>query len=517
MKKIHYIITLFVLAITLGCTDDNNSVDLDSVGAPTNISALTTVTQDNTGKVTFLPKGEGVTHYEIYFGDGTAEPAFVNPGETVTHIYKEGVYQSKIVGTTLNGKSTEVMQEVTVSFLKPTDLVFTVTPDLSNNYAISIQATAKLETSFNVYFGDVANEIPTAFMEGETIKHVYASLGVYTVKVVALSGGSATASESKEVTISSPIVFPVTFESATPVFGDFGGAVSTVITNPHVSTGNPSAKVAKLNKSMGSEVWAGSLITLDQPIDFTSNKIIKMKVWCPKSGIIVKMKLENLTDGTIFKEVDVTNTVVNGWEELSFDFNSINVSNKYQKIVVFFDFGNQGTNANYYYDDIKLVAGSETLSLPLTFQSTTLTYTFSGFGGANTLVIDNPNSSGIDISTKVAALTKNSGSEVWAGSSILLADPIDFSTQKKIKMKVWSPKAGIIVKMKLERKGATNPDATNIEVDATSTVANGWEELTFDFSAINNANNYQNIVVFFDFGNSGTGAAYYFDDIKQSN
>jgi hypothetical protein len=66
-------------------------------------------------------------------------------------------------------------------------------------------------------------------------------------------------------------------------------------------------------------------------------------------------------------------------------------------------------------------------------------------------------------------------------------------------MKVWSPKAGIVVKMKLEKLVAT--DATNIEVDVTTTIANGWQELSYDFATINNANNYQRVVVFFDFGN----------------
>jgi hypothetical protein len=58
-------------------------------------------------------------------------------------------------------------------------------------------------------------------------------------------------------------------------------------------------------------------------------------------------------------------------------------------------------------------------------------------------------------------------------------------------------KAGIIVKLKLEKVAS---DATNIEVDATSTIANGWEELTFDFPGIVSSNNYQRVVVFFDFG-----------------
>jgi hypothetical protein len=42
---------------------------------------------------------------------------------------------------------------------------------------------AKLETYFQVYFGDVLNEVPVDFMEGEI---------TYTgVKIVALSGGVA--------------------------------------------------------------------------------------------------------------------------------------------------------------------------------------------------------------------------------------------------------------------------------------------------------------------------------------
>ena len=182
---------------------------------------------------------------------------------------------------------------------------------------------------------------------------------------------------------------------------------------------------------------------------------------------------------------------------------------------MFFDFGNPGTGAEYFYDDIELVSGAETLVLPLTFESAKLTYSFGNFGGANTAVVANQNATGINTSTKVAALTKGSGSEVWAGGAFDLDSPINFAVMKKIKIKVWSPKAGIIVKLKLEKKVAS--DATNIEVDATSTVANGWEELTFDFPGIVSSNNYQRVVVFFDFGQNGTGATYYFDDIKQSN
>jgi len=57
---------MLALILIVSCTNENDLIDVSSVNAPGNISALTTVTQDNTGKVTFLPRGEGVTRYEIF-------------------------------------------------------------------------------------------------------------------------------------------------------------------------------------------------------------------------------------------------------------------------------------------------------------------------------------------------------------------------------------------------------------------------------------------------------------------
>ena len=152
MKKIHFIISFFVLAILLGCANDNSDIDLDGIAAPENISALTTITQDNSGKVTIIPKGEGVTQYEIYFGDGTTAPAFVSPGSSVDHVYTEGVFPVRIVAMAIDGQKTEVTQSLTVSFLAPTNLNVTISPVVGNNMAITAQATANLETFFQVYY-----------------------------------------------------------------------------------------------------------------------------------------------------------------------------------------------------------------------------------------------------------------------------------------------------------------------------------------------------------------------------
>jgi hypothetical protein len=65
-------------------------------------------TQDNTERL-LLPRGEGVTQYEILLGRNSV-PAYASPGG-IEHTYKEGIYDAKIIGSTLNGKKTEVTQK----------------------------------------------------------------------------------------------------------------------------------------------------------------------------------------------------------------------------------------------------------------------------------------------------------------------------------------------------------------------------------------------------------------------
>ena len=155
MKKIQFIISLFIMSILMGCTNDSNDVNLDELAAPSSISALMTIKQDNSGKVTITPRGENVSQYEVYFGDGTTEPAIVNPGASVTHTYPENPvnepFQVRIIGMTINGKTTEVIQPLEVSFLAPTDLVATIAHVTGDNMSITVTATANLETYFQVY------------------------------------------------------------------------------------------------------------------------------------------------------------------------------------------------------------------------------------------------------------------------------------------------------------------------------------------------------------------------------
>jgi hypothetical protein len=330
---------------------------------------------------------------------------------------------------------------------------------------------------------------------------------------------------------------PLDFESATIpyTFTDFAGGAATVISNPQNSTMNTSLKVGQMVKNAG-EIYAGSLIALAAPIDFSTNKTFKVKVFMPKVGAKLLLKVENQTNNNINFEKEATGTVANAWEELTFDYSTINTSNQYQKIAFIFDngtVGDGGSNFTYLFDDIRLVAsgggGSLTqMNLPVNFDDATVNYGLAGFGGAeaSTIVTDPTNTA-----NKVAKVIKSATAQTWAGTTITalngtvqtgFSTKIPFTaTDKKMSVRVWSPHSGIKVRLKAE----DHLDNTKtVETEVISTVANDWETLTFDFAnqapgtaALNLALNYNKASIFFNFDTNGATAGertYYFDDVK---
>jgi hypothetical protein len=298
-------------------------------------------------------------------------------------------------------------------------------------------------------------------------------------------------------------------------FIDFNGGNATVVNNPSATGINGSAKVGKMIK-YADQVWGGSVITLASPINFSTNKYMKMKVFSPRSGAKVLLKVENLTNGGISYEKEVSTTVAGGWEDLTFDYTGINTANSYQKVVLIFELGTMGdgsSNFTFYFDDIRTSATGEELAVPMTFESSTLTYNFFDFDGGHSTVVDNPSKTGINTSNKVGKMVKGPGGQLWGGSFIELAKTIDLSASKSFKVKVFSPRVGARLLLKVENLAN---GALSFEKEATTTKAGQWEELTFDYSTINMANTYQRVVLIFDLGDVGDGSAnytYYFDDI----
>lgn len=138
-------------------------------------------------------------------------------------------------------------------------------------------------------------------------------------------------------------------------FTGFGGTSFAKIANPVKGGINTSNNVGQAIKTNGSETWAGIFsATVPSKINFSTKESISMKVYSPVIGKVL-LKLEDGANNLVFKEVEVTNTQTNQWEELVFNFAGT-ASNTYNKITLFFDFGKTVGNT-FYFDDLQLKAG----------------------------------------------------------------------------------------------------------------------------------------------------------------
>ncbi len=312
---------------------------------------------------------------------------------------------------------------------------------------------------------------------------------------------------------------PIDFEGGPYGFIDFDGGAATVIDNPQASGENTSAKVAQIIRN-GGQIWGGSKLVLAGNLDFSILGGISMKVFTSAPvGTTVKFKLE----GTSQTEVDVQTTVSGAWETLTWDFTGQPAAT-FNTLVFMFDFGNLGdgsANSTFLFDDVMQMSPSGGLSqidLPVTFEDETVNYAVTDFGGNATVLGEDPN----DASNTVAITTKTSGAEGWAGTTIGTA--MGFATRipfteinAKISVKVYSPAAGVTVRLKAE----DHRDATlTVETEATTTVANAWETLVFDMSQVatgtnpfNLATSFDKVSIFFNFGAAGAADVYYWDDV----
>jgi hypothetical protein len=142
---------------------------------------------------------------------------------------------------------------------------------------------------------------------------------------------------------------PVDFEGAKPPFNGFGGTAYDVVANPSATGINTSAKVGKYVKGFDGS-WAGIETPLSAKLDFSTNTVIKYKVYSPVAGKAL-FKLETQDGSAAPVEVFANVTKVNEWEELTFNFSGT-ASNVYNKIAMFLDFDNNN-GGTFYIDDIR--------------------------------------------------------------------------------------------------------------------------------------------------------------------
>ncbi|WP_234496471.1 hypothetical protein [Vibrio maritimus] len=140
------------------------------------------------------------------------------------------------------------------------------------------------------------------------------------------------------------------------------------------------------------------------------------------------------------------------------------------------------------------------------------------FGNALTeLNAINPDPSSMYVTGTVLKTTKPAGAETWAGSTVADQSSLALSEERSVVTAwVYSPEAGIPVLFKVENDADASQFA---EVLVTTSKANEWEQLTFDFrelnlGELNEAFKYNKKSLFFDFGNVGSGNVFYWDNLR---
>jgi len=148
------------------------------------------------------------------------------------------------------------------------------------------------------------------------------------------------------------VALPIDFETPVTV-GSFDGALGARVVNPHQTGINTSGFVGQLTRPAGGP-FAGSRITLSAPIDFSTNSILSMKVYCTEPvGHPILVKFE----GGIPVEVSAVTTKSGEWETITFDFTGLDGSTNNQMLFMF-NFNTVGSGEVYYFDDIQLTDGN---------------------------------------------------------------------------------------------------------------------------------------------------------------
>lgn len=362
MNKLRSIyLTVIVLLIAFsGCSKKEGiSDDLSflNTAASSNADKIFDISDDNSGNVKIMPLGNGISKFDVKFGDAAGESATVTPGGSVIHSYDEGSYTVTIDAYDIAGKVTTATYPLTLTYRAPENLQVAVGDDGV------VSATADYAHSFKVYYGDVANETPVNLAVGETLPaHIYPAGGPYELKVIAESGGAATTTFTKTL-----FGFPIDFENASVdyFFGTFGNVVFSKADNPAPGGLNTSAKVGKYEKPAGAETWSGTYSPLDIGANLAYGRKVKVLVYNPSAANIGKQLNIELEAGVGASGAPANGVAVlkrpittsGAWEELVFDFGSISAvpaTARFEQLVLRFNDVASGTGETIYVDNFRI-------------------------------------------------------------------------------------------------------------------------------------------------------------------
>ena len=300
----------------------------------------------------------GATAIDAYGVDITSD--IVIAGDTVD-TNTAGTY---IITYNVSDDTGKAASEVTRTVIVAADIVapvITLTGSDTINVTLGDAFTDPGATATDNVDGDITASIIVA---GDTVD--VNTAGTYTIIYnVSDAAGNPATEVTRTVTVAAPSActgettesysaadLNMTFLTDPSAFVISDGAGFEWIDNPDSDNAvNTSCKVGQITKS-GQFPYDNNQFDLDGKLDFNNNSGLKIKVWSGLADTQVRIKLEEIGNPGNNIEQELTTSVISGWEELIFPFSSAD-SDKFNKIVIFFDLDENNTDT-YYFDDLAL-------------------------------------------------------------------------------------------------------------------------------------------------------------------
>ncbi|MDT0622237.1 glycoside hydrolase family 16 protein [Croceitalea vernalis] len=531
---------LLVLLLVISCQEEEPV--LENLVAPTNVEVNAAVSTDQSGNVTVTPTAENAINFHVIFNPGD-DPITIANGDSATFRYSQsGQYSTPITVVAFGAGGISSSATVSIDL----DVSLRISPEIlaqitgGDGFSASTKrwvwdrtvgghfGVGPLSNNFPEFFSAGPNQINPC-MYDDVLEFSHDGNDNYTFSLET-GEGNETFINWTEVNRFFPEATPqqfadecrdisnqATFENNFIIIENTDGTQSLNVGNSFLSywvVVSGEYEIVELSENRISVRGISQPFNGDDPLAWYFS-FIPESDGIGGGGSTLETEFTNLIWSDEFDISGAPNPVnwtydlgAGGWgngESQSYTSNPENVivEDDVLKITAMATGGGNGADV-YYFDDIQIGddSGNATETIQ-DFEGDSPSIT--GFEGASTAVIENPDATGINTSSTVVEFTKNPGAAFFAGAFFDFSAPLDLSVNANLLIKTWSPKSGAVVRIKLE-------DATDstkfVEVDANTTVTNAWETLSYDLSGAP-AFNYDRVVIFFDFGEDGpVGSGY---------
>jgi hypothetical protein len=302
-----------------------------------------------------------------------------------------------------------------------------------------------------------------------------------------------------------------------------------VVSNPASSGINTSATVGKFTARSTGQPWAGCETQHgadigEYQIDAT-NSTIKIMVY---KSVLSDVGIKLVTaSGWAKPELKVANTTINEWEELSFDFSTVDHEGMtYDQIVVFMDFNARTAESVNYFDNISFNAGGggsnddePMVAAPdPTLDAADVISLFSGVYTditVNTWRTDWSAAALVEVDIEGNATKKYSNLD-FVGIEATGDNSIDASEMNYLNMHFWTPNA-TTYRVKLVDAGADNAIGTSDDVEHEVVFENptqkAWVEQNIALADFTNLTTTSNISQVILSALPAAGATLYVDNV----